>query len=283
MKKIYLALVLGAGVLFACQSKTGHDHDGHNHEGHDHAAHADSATEEHGEHGDKHAKPHWGYAGENGPENWANLCKDYATCSGTHQSPIDITEAMVSDSLTELAMSYLETSGCNFVNNGHSVQVNFPETSQNKLTLKGKEFQLKQFHFHCPSEHTVNGEAFPSEAHMVHVSSDGEISVVGVLIKEGAENPFLAGILSQLPKKEGDKNDLTAAVVPNSLLPEDVKYYAYAGSLTTPPCTEGVNWFVLKTTIEASAEQIEILKSAMPANNARPVQQANERTIYEIQ
>lgn len=269
MKKLYF--VIGAITIIAlvkCGSQTAHD----------------STCTDAAEHEETHGKAkthnaHWQYEGETGPEYWASVC-GFKDCNGNNQSPIDISEATSGDSLTGLDLMYHESVNCNFVNNGHSVQVNFVD-STNVFTLKGTDFILKQFHFHSPSEHTIAGSAYPCEVHLVHMSASGELAVIGILVKKGEENPFIAQLLKELPKKANDEEIIDTKVNPSEILPENINYYAYSGSLTTPPCTEGVNWFVLKHPVTASEAQINALIAVMPLNNARPVQNLNNRKVTE--
>jgi len=248
------------------------------HEGHDHAAgdSAHAATEE--KHESKEHKPHWSYEGETGPEKWAQLCSDFTDCSGHKQSPIDINGASFAEGLGELAINYDSDCKYDAINNGHTVQVNMDD--DNSFEVDGETFKLKQFHFHCPSEHTVDGAAFPMEAHLVHISEAGRIAVIGVLFNEGEANNFLSGIVNLIPSEANtEAQDTAVSFDVNKILPETKEYYRYSGSLTTPPCTEGVIWTVLKNPVTASAEQIKAFSDAMPANNARPVQSLNDREI----
>jgi len=163
MKRIYFVVTLAVSAFWACNGGS-----------HETETKVDS-TSAHNEHTANCEHAHWAYEGEEGPANWATICETYSSCNGKHQSPIDITTAMVSDSLKDLAFAYTDTKNCSFINNGHTVQVNFSDSSTNSITLAGVVYTLKQFHFHCPSEHTISGKAFPCEAHMVHKSDDGKI------------------------------------------------------------------------------------------------------------
>lgn len=249
------------------------------HEGHEDDSHGHDSTAMHEDHesAKEHNCAHWTYKGESGPEKWAELCPDYSGCSGTKQSPIDLNGDQFNEELEELILSYSSGTELNATNNGHTVQVNIANGST--FMLDTIPFELKQFHFHCPSEHTLSGKVFPMEVHLVHLSEAGAIAVVGILFEEGEENAFLSTIINELPVSADSTVTSTTNVDVNSLLPKTKNYYKYTGSLTTPPCTEGVNWFVMKTPISASKEQIEKFISMMPAHNARPVQPLNERTI----
>lgn len=243
-------------------------------------SHQDSATTEHSDKKSAHGGAHWEYEGENGPENWATAC-GFADCRGSHQSPIDLNAETAEDVDVPLSLTYISSTGCSFINNGHTVQVNFTENADNKLEIDGKTFSLKQFHFHCPSEHTVKGVAYPMEVHLVHKTAEGEIAVVGIFFNEGEENPFIQSILDKLPATAEVENEIAIEINPSLLLPKVKLPFTYSGSLTTPPCSEGVNWFVMKEAITISADQLEKFKQAMPENNARPVQQLNDRKIKE--
>jgi carbonic anhydrase len=228
------------------------------------------------EHGD--SPPHWTYEGEEGPAHWGSLSDDYAACAeGSAQSPIDITSA-TSVNLSNIAFHYNDTF-LNIVNNGHTVQLNI--TAGNSITYNGIRYDLLQFHFHHPSEHTVGGEAAAMELHLVHRNeSSGSLAVVGVLLTAGeATNPAYATVFKYLPDAPGETVIETSAVVPlNDLLPESRTFYTYQGSLTTPPCSEIVRWLLLETPVELSEAQIESF-AAIFENNARPVQPQHERDL----
>ncbi len=217
----------------------------------------------------------WSYTGKNGPDHWASLDKNFASCAHSKsQSPIDIRS---SDSQTlplpVLGFAY-QGSGAEIVNNGHTVQVNLQPGSS--LTVDGVKAELLQFHFHAPSEERFDGKSYPMDAHLVHKTADGKLSVVAILFEEGKENPALASVLSALPAA-GKSRDL-AAFNPATLLPSDHSYYRFTGSLTTPPCSDGVSWQVLKQTVELSKAQIDAFTALYPMN-ARPVQPLNDRVI----
>lgn len=225
---------------------------------------------------------HWGYEGEEGPEEWDKLCPAYSDCRGHHQSPIDISSDLSTTSNIEIHQNYSYVSGVDFVNNGHSIQVNFNKGQENKINIEGKDFVLKQFHFHFPSEHTIDGKELAGEAHFVHVSEDGHISVLGVFIEEGEPNEFIEKLTHHIPTEVGKKTIVTESICAQSAFSEHDEFYIYEGSLTTPPCTEGVHWFVRKTHIQATHEQLEALHKVMPKHNNRPVQPINDRKIGEL-
>lgn len=222
-------------------------------------------------------KVHWGYDGEEGPTHWGSLSPEFALCaSGKNQSPVNLTD-MVEGELPALKLAY-QPGGREIVNNGHTIKVNYAPGSE--LRLGEHAFALKQFHFHSPSENTVEGHSFPMEAHFVHADPDGNLAVLALMIEIGEENEELAKGWAQMPAKPGAES-LQAPMDANALLPESLDYYRFNGSLTTPPCSEGVNWFVLKAPITASEEQIHQFAEIMGHANNRPVQPANARVIIQ--
>lgn len=221
---------------------------------------------------------HWGYTGHNSPDSWGTLSPKYHTCSeGKNQSPINVRSSMDLD-LEALDLSYTKGSK-EILNNGHTIQVNFEEG--NTFVLDGITFELKQFHFHTPSENNIEGKSFPLEAHFVHLDKEGNIAVLALMFEEGAENAELAKVWEKMPKNGGDKSELALADIASSLLPENKDYYRFNGSLTTPPCTEGVRWFVLKTTVSISKAQVETFLHTMHHPNNRPIQKTNARVIVK--
>ncbi|KMV29618.1 carbonic anhydrase [Photobacterium swingsii] len=218
------------------------------------------------------AATEWGYQGEHGPDSWG---KTFQTCGeGKNQSPIDIKQT-IDAQLTPLHINY-QGSITELVNNGHTIQANV--SGNNTLTLAGKAYQLKQFHFHTPSENYLQGKQFPLEAHFVHASSQGELAVIGVMFATGErESDNIKTLLSVLPPPN-TKQAINTAINPAQLLPRSREYYRFNGSLTTPPCSEGVRWFVLKEHLTSTRDEVEALQQAM-GNNARPLQPLNARTI----
>ena len=219
----------------------------------------------------------WGYADQQAPANWANLNEKYHACSGVNQSPINI-DHTVDAELPPLQFNYVASTQ-SIVNNARTVQVNFNEG--NFLSLDGKQFELKQFHLHSPSENTIYGKSFPMEMHLVHASKDGELTVVAVMFEEGKSNQKLAKLWKELPKQAGGATALKHQDLANAFLPEKLDYYRFNGSLTTPPCSEGVRWIVLKDVQHASAKQIKAFSSLMEHPNNRPVQAQNARLVLE--
>ena len=237
------------------------------------AAHDDAPAE--ADHGA--GPPHWTYDGAtDGPAAWGQLSAAFATCaSGEQQSPINIAST-TQIGLTDAALSY-GVSDLTVINNGHTVQANVQPG--NYLELDGQRYYLPQFHFHVPSEHEVSSQSFAMEMHFVHANAAGELAVVGVLFTGGAASAALAPIWSHLPAAAGDEVSVAAFQLP-TLLPADHTAYRYSGSLTTPPCSEGVKWSVLRSALQVSAGQAQALTDLVGANN-RPVQPVNTRDILE--
>ena len=220
----------------------------------------------------------WSYSGKMGPDYWGDLSHDYIMCKvGKNQSPIDISGA-VSASLTPLNI-YYDVKAKTFLNNGHTLKAKMKDGA--KLYIDGKEFKLIQFHFHTPSENTIDGKYYPMEAHFVHSTKNGELAVVGVMFKIGKFNPAIQKLIDNMPKKVGEeKNICQTNLKAKDLLPKSLEYYRFNGSLTTPPCSEGVRWFVLKEPVEVSKEQVRAFEKVMGKNN-RPLQDINARVILK--
>jgi carbonic anhydrase len=224
--------------------------------------------------------PHWGYSGAQGPGHWAELAEAFSMCAeGRNQSPIDLV-ADVAAELPELVFDY-HGSNVNETNNVHGIQQNVKPGSFLRIPQLGKSFELKQFHFHSPSEHTIEGKPFAMEVHFVHANDSGALAVVGVMIEEGEENPVLAKLWAFMPQEVGQTVQEPVGIEETGLLPPTREYFSYSGSLTTPPCSEGVRWVVLKTPIEASADQIATFKQRVGFANNRPVQAHNARLVLD--
>lgn len=220
--------------------------------------------------------PEFTYEGEHGPEHWGEL-ETYELCGkGKTQSPIDINAAYGLD-MTNITFNYGE-SVMNIRNTGHSIQVDYNPGSS--IEYGGVTYTLEQFHFHHPSEHTVFGTPVPMEAHFVHRDADNNLAVVGVLLIIGEEdNPAFADVFANLPTEETEEAHETDFMVSAfNMLPEAKTFLTYTGSLTTPPCSEGVRWLLLDTPVEISAAQVEAFAAIYPLN-ARPVQPLNARDI----
>lgn len=244
---------------------------------HGSAGHADAhgATPAH----EQHAHIHWSYEGEGAPDKWAALEPKNAVCGiGNRQSPIDIREREnIKVDLEPIQFDY-QPSYFRIVDNGHTIQVALGAGS---ITVTGKTYNLLQFHFHRPSEEKVNGRPFDMVAHLVHKSDDGKLAVVAVLMEKGSMNPFIQTVWNNLPlEKNVELSPPNDALDLNTFLPASQGYYTYMGSLTTPPCTEGVLWLVLKQPVQLSQEQINIF-ARLYRNNARPVQATGGRLIKE--
>lgn len=222
------------------------------------------------------ARPHWSYEDAGGPEAWGNLSEEFAACSKGHmQSPIDLGGAAIAPGFTVKA-SY-RPGPLIILNNGHTVQVSVPAGST--LTSGISRYKLLQLHFHTPSEETVYGIHYPMVAHFVHVDYAGNLAVLAVLFEEGPPNPELAKIIKAAPRGEAPERTMEGiSFDPSRLLPDNLSVYRYEGSLTTPPCTEGVRWHVVRQRTTASAEQIASLHLIM-GDNARPTQPLYGRVL----
>ncbi len=222
-------------------------------------------------------KAHWGYSGDTGPENWSKLSEEYAMCGiGKNQSPVDIT-GMVQARMKKIEFNYGEAP-LEVLNNGHTIQVNY--AGESTIGIDGKTFKLLQFHFHAPSENHINGKSFPMEAHLVHADKDGNLAVIAVMFQKGGQNALLSAIWKQMPEKVGETKTLSDVTIDvMDMLPENKAYYRFNGSLTTPPCTEGVRWLVLKGAVWASVGQVQKFRSVMQHDNNRPIQPINARPV----
>jgi carbonic anhydrase len=219
---------------------------------------------------------HWGYSGEAGPESWSKIDPKFAMCAlGRNQSPIDLAGLVEAD-LKPLKLGY-RAGASDIVNNGHTIQVDYAPGST--LTVDGRTFELKQFHFHAPSENRIGGKQFPLEAHLVHADKDGNLAVVAVVFREGAANPLLGKLWEKMPGKPGEKAVLPAGLSVAELLPADRDYYRFNGSLTTPPCSEGVWWLVMKKPASVSKAQVGQFAKTIGFANNRPVQPVNARPV----
>jgi carbonic anhydrase len=165
------------------------------------------------------------------------------------------------------------------INNGHTIQVTVDE--EDDFVLDREKFTLRQYHFHTPSENQINGHTFPLEAHFVHSKEDGDLAVVAVMFKVGKENPALPPLIDAMPKQENQQVTINRQVNLRDLFPEDLHYYRFSGSLTTPPCSEGIRWLVLKQPVSLSQAQLDAFKQALKTTNNRPLQHLNGRMIVE--
>lgn len=209
------------------------------------------------------------------PAAWGEVSQKFHLCKdGKRQSPIDIQDSSYAN-LGAINFNY-RSGPKEIVNNGHTIQVNMLPGSY--ITVSGKRYNLLQFHFHAPSEHTINGKAAAMVIHFVHQATDGELSVIALLLEKCKQNQVIGQFWRKLPIRYGEKNRLSRKIRIRSLLPQNRAYYTYPGSLTTPPCTEGVNWIVMKRPVEVSGSQIEAFTKLFPAST-RPIQPAYYRVI----
>lgn len=239
---------------------------------------AEAKEDGHGHHG----SAHWEYEGVNGPAAWGKMQPEFSTCSlGRRQSPIHILD---SDTLVgpaePLQVRYMPSGG-SVVNNGHTLQVDLDPAAPNTLTVRGSTYKLLQFHFHHPAEEKVNYKGFSMVAHLVHRNDQNQLAVVAVLMDPGPASTLINKVWTYMPLDTQDRVQMPPGSINLSeLLPQDMRYYQFLGSLTTPPCTEGVLWMVLKTPMTLSTEQLRLFAKLFP-NNARPTQPLNGRVVRE--
>jgi carbonic anhydrase len=228
-------------------------------------------------------KTPWSYEGANGPEHWGDLDPEYAVCNtGKEQSPIDIRNPRKVH-LPAIRLEY-KSGPLKIINNGYTaVRVNYAPGNGNFLFVGDQRYELTQFHFHHPSEEYIHAMPYDMVAHLMHESSDGKVAGVAVLLKAGRASAIVQQLWKYMPKTPG-KEELIAGVEvnPTGLLPRDTSYYTYMGSLTAPPCTQGVTWFVLRTPMEISAEEISAFAALYP-HDVRPPQPLNGRVVQESQ
>jgi len=231
---------------------------------------------------------HWGYTGEGAPEHWADLEPGFVLCGdGVEQSPVDLTDAVpVEDTdlerlLGETVLTFTQRARVmDLVDNGHTIQITNDVPMSTKLG--GVRYELIQFHFHAPSEHTIDGEHAPLEVHFVHKSAAGELAVIGILVEEGTHDVLWDPVIEALPAAAGDTRHVEDLDLDMSeLRPLPTRYYRYAGSLTTPPCSEGVQWVVMAEKRQISSEQMAAIVSHLHHNN-RPVQPLGSRKIGKV-
>jgi carbonic anhydrase len=223
-------------------------------------------------------KSHWSYDGDQGPSHWGELSPNYASCkNGHHQSPIDIRNPKITD-LPAIQFDYKD-SPLHIIDNGHTIMVNYGAGSS--IRVGDKAYTLKQFHFHRPSEERINGRSYDMVVHLVHVDQGGNLAVVAVLLEQGEDNSLVRELWKDLPK-EKEKEELldTVHIDAADLLPSDHGYYQFEGSLTTPPCSENVAWFVLKHPVTVTSAEIERF-TKLYRNDARPTQPLYDRVVFE--
>ena len=220
---------------------------------------------------------HWSYEGDNGPANWGKINADWAKCgTGNRQSPIDLRDGMKVD-LEQIVFDY-RPSGFNVVDNGHTVQVSVG--LGNYMSVQNRTYELIQFHFHRPSEERINGKGTEMVVHLVHKDAEGTLAVVAVLLQRGAQNSMIQTVWNNLPLEKFDTLTPAVTLDVNEILPAKRDYFTFMGSLTTPPCSEGVLWLVMKEPMPASPAQMALFSRLYPLN-ARPTQASGGRVIKE--
>lgn len=223
---------------------------------------------------------HWSYEGHASPEHWGELSNEFKECqTGKNQSPIDITHSLEAH-IAPLDVHYSQ-SPVALLNNGHTIQASFDQKANNIVDFDNIKVDLQQFHFHAPSENTINGKHAAMEMHLVHKESNGDVVVVAVMFDIGAENPALTELWKKMPQQAEKTAPLTAKIDMNTLLPTDKTYWRFSGSLTTPPCSEGVTWLVMKHPLTMSETQLQQFKAVMHHDNNRPVQPLHGRVVVE--
>ncbi len=236
-------------------------------------------------HGDAARKPAgaaaapWAYEGAGGPAAWATLKPEYAACAqGQRQSPIDLAGGLAVD--LEPVRFHYKPSGFAVVDTGRTVQATL--APGNHIEVGGRRFELKRVQFHRPSEHRIDGRLFEMSAHLVHEDAQGRAAVVALLLDKGPAHPVVQAVWNHLPLEKHEENAARVMLDAGALLPADRRYYTYMGSLTAPPCTEGVLWVVMRTPISVSADQVELFARIYPMN-ARPLQAGGGRRILQSQ
>ncbi|MGV3345327.1 carbonic anhydrase [Enterobacteriaceae bacterium LUAb1] len=222
--------------------------------------------------------PIWTYEGKAGPEHWGELSPAFSVChTGQFQSPIDI-RSPVDAKLPALDIIF-HSAAESMVNNGHTIQITVSD--EDDFKLDNHHFTLMQYHFHSPSENLINGKQYPLEAHFVHTSANGDLAVVAVMFKTGKENSALKPILNSLPAETNKVVPVNQRFNLKPLFPHNQHYYRFSGSLTTPPCTEGVRWLVMSHPVTLSKEQLAIFQKALKNSNNRPIQPLHGRLIVK--
>jgi carbonic anhydrase len=220
----------------------------------------------------------WSYEGTTGPENWGKLDPEFALCStGKNQSPVDL-EGTIAAQLKPLEFKY-SPGAREIVNTGHTIQINYAPGSA--FIFENQYFLLTQFHFHAPSENRIGGKSYPLEAHLMHTDKSGNLAVLGIMFTGGAANPLLAKLWDKMPATKGGKAELPPGINVMQMLPTLKAYYRFNGSLTTPPCSEGVRWLLMKSAVTASREQIGQFLRAIGHTNNRPLQPVNARPLLK--
>ncbi len=228
---------------------------------------------------DEHVEESWSYEGPADPAHWANLSPEFIQCAEGHfQSPIDI-ESYASQKTDSIDLDFdYHACSLDIENNGHTIQAN-PE-DDNVISYHGKTFHLRQFHFHEPSEHRLDGIIYPMEIHLVHADDEGHLAVVGLFVKEGPKNKVLEDLWENLPTHVAEHKHSAHDCNIAELLPAEKTIYHYSGSLTTPPCSEGVEWFLVEQPVSMSKEQIDQFRALYHANNRPLMPNAQRRVEY---
>ena len=226
----------------------------------------------------EHKSAHWSYDGNEGPSHWGDLQPEFAACkSGHHQSPIDIRNPQKAE-LSPIRFDY-HPSPLHIIDNGHTIMINYAAGSS--IRVGDKQYTLKQFHFHRPSEEKINGKPYEMVVHLVHSDQEGNLAVVAILFESGKDNPLIQELWNDVPKeKEKEKRLDTVTINAADLLPTETGYYTFSGSLTTPPCSENVTWFVLKRPVTVTKKEIEQF-AKLYRHDARPTQPLNDRVVLE--
>lgn len=223
---------------------------------------------------------HWGYEGGESPEHWGEVDDAYKICqTGMNQSPVNI-ESTLSAHVTPLVTHYID-GPVKLLNNGHTIQAALKVGTEDSITLDNSVWTLQQFHFHAPSENTVHGKHYAMEMHLVHKNAEGELAVVAVMFDTGAANPEIDDLWKNMPTHSEQDTALNASLDINKLLPVDKTYWRFSGSLTTPPCSEGVTWLVLKHPLTLSVGQLKKFTRVMQHDNNRPIQRLHGRVVVE--
>lgn len=242
-------------------------------------------SEKHANEPSSHGKgSHWSYAksAADGPSHWGNLSATFAQCEkGREQSPIDLKGAVTRASAPKITWSYNPVA-VSVENNGHTIVANMPN-AQNHIAIDGETYELAQFHFHNPSEHKIGGIPSDMELHFVHKNAKGGLAVIGVMLNEkaGTENPFLKPLWQIMPRESHVKAEAKPTINLAKLLPTHRDFFHYAGSLTTPPCSQGVRWFVLKEPITLSGSQVDLYSGIFGGPTNRPVQPLFGREVIQ--
>lgn len=247
-------------------------------EKHEEKQNADKHDEKHSKDADDDKDIKWGYQAKEGPEFWSELSPHYSLCqSGQNQSPIDIKEAITA---TPKKLKVFQRFPINEFYNNHGVlEASFKRG--NMVVIDKVMYQMKSVQFHAPSEHSIDGQSYPMEAQFLLREAKGRLAMMAVMFEEGASNPALSKLWKQMPKSNSKKRKLKSKVSASELLPIQKRYYRFSGSLTMPPCTEGVIWLVMKSPMSASDKQLKKLKKTIKHDNNRPLQPLNGRMVIE--